>query len=63
MEGLVSKIYSLKKREFIFKRKASGALVTPITKLVNHVEGSSTNTYRRIQCEKSHLPVNFFEDM
>ena len=63
MEGLVNKIYSLKKREFIFKRKVSGALATPITQFINYVEDSSTKTYRRIQCEKSHLPVNFFEDM
>ena len=61
MEGLVQKVYELKRREYVYKKKPSGALSTHY--LVDPEEGSSTRTYRRIQVEKSHLPMQFWEQL
>ena len=63
MEGLVNKIFNLKKRDYIYKKKCTGVLSTHFSQLTDPIEGSSTSTYRRIQCDKSHLPIKFWEGM
>ena len=63
MENLVRKVYELKRREYVYKKKASGALFSHFQNLVDPEEGSSTSTYRRIQMEKSHLPMKFWENL
>ena len=63
MENLVRKVHELKKLEYVYKKKPSGALSSHFNKLVDPEEGSSTSTYRQIQMEKSHLPMQFWENL
>lgn len=53
----MTKIYELKKKLYIYKRKPDGSLVTHWSRLANPEEGSAINTYRKLQKEKAHLPL------
>jgi hypothetical protein len=63
MENLVRKVYELKRHEYVYKKKASGALSSHFKNLVDAEEGSSASTYRRIQMEKLHLPMQFWRNL
>jgi hypothetical protein len=56
LEGLVQKIYDLKKREFIYKRSEAGALATHFSRLADPDLGSAVKSYRDTQVAKAHLP-------
>jgi hypothetical protein len=61
MEGLVDRIYQLKPREYIYRRKPSGALSTHFSQLADPEEGSSVKTYRKNQVARAHLPVKMWK--
>ena len=56
----MDQIFQLKKREYIYRRKSSGALSTHFSILADPVEGASVNTYRKEQVSKAHLPVDIW---
>ena len=63
LNDLATKIYEMKKREFVYKVKPSGQLATYFTKLKNHEEGAAVDTHRTIEVEKAHLPTNLWNNL
>ena len=63
LDGLVDKLFNLKRREYIYKRKESGALATHFKHLADPDEGSSVKTYRKQQCDRAHLPLKLWKTM
>ena len=63
LEPLIKKVYELRRHEYIYKRKASGNLVSHFSVLADPEEGSSIKTYRKRQSEKCHLPIKFFSEL
>ena len=61
MEDVIQAVYDLKNKEYIYKRKASGALSTHFSLLADHVEGSAIKAYRETQVKKAHLPVKLWK--
>ena len=57
LEDLAKEIFMLKKKSYIYKRKADGSLVSHFSQLADVEEGSSIKTYRKKQVDKAHLPV------
>ena len=62
LEPLIAKIYELRKTSYLYKRTEFGRLAS-FLRLADPMEGSSTKTYRQNQELKSHLPLQFFENM
>ena len=61
LKDLACLIYEKKKKNYVFKRKASGWLSTYFTRLRDHVEGSAVDTHRRLEAEKAHLPTSLWK--
>ena len=60
LEGLVQKIYKLKKREYVYKRSEAGALASHLCRLADPDLGSAVKTYRDMQVAKAHLPTKLW---
>ena len=61
LEEIVQAVYDLKKKEYLYKQKPSGALATHFSRLADVNDGSSIKTYRNKQVEKAHLPVSIWK--
>ena len=58
MDLLTEKIYGLKNREFVYKKKANGKLVSHHSSLRNVKEGAAIDTHQKLQVDHSHLTVD-----
>ena len=61
LQPLAKKIFELKKREYIYKRKPGGGLSSHFTNLRDHNEGAAVATLRRKEKERAHLPMKIWE--
>jgi hypothetical protein len=62
LQGLVDRIFELKKREYIYRRKFSGGPSTHFSRLADSEEGASVSSYRKEQIASAHLPVNLWSN-
>lgn len=62
LDDLATKVYEMKRREFVFRLKPSGQLATYFTQLKNHVEGAAVDTHRMLEVEKAHLPTTLWKN-
>ena len=61
MDSLTEKILGMKDRDFLYKRRADGRLVTHPNLLKNFIEGAAVNTHHKLQVKHSHLPVELWK--
>ena len=61
LKGLAKRIFNLKRKMYIYKRKADGSLVSHFSKLADADIGSAVLTYREKQVEKAHLPLDMWK--
>jgi hypothetical protein len=61
LDGLAERIFNLKKKKYIYNRKADGSLVSHFSRLADIEHGSAVSTYRRQQVEKAHLPLDIWK--
>ena len=58
MDSLTEKILEMKDREFVYKKRANGMLVTNHHLLRNFAEGAAVDTHHKLKVRHSHLPVD-----
>ena len=61
MDSLTEKILRMKDRDFLYKRRADGRLVTHPSLLKNFIEGAAVDMHRKLQVKYSHLPVELWK--
>lgn len=61
LEPLAKEIFDLKKKEFIYKKTASGRLASHFSHLVDPQLGASVANYRRQVEEKAHMPTSLWK--
>ena len=61
MEGLVDKVFNLRKKEYVYKRNRQGQLVTSLHRLAYTSHGSAVKTYRKNDEKKSKVPLAFWK--
>ena len=60
LHGLAEEIFNLKKKEYLYRKTATGQLSTYVKKLTDSKEGAAVATYRRLEEENSHLPTTMW---
>ena len=48
-------------KNYVFKRKPGGSLVSHFSKLRDTVEGTAVDTHRKVEIEKAHLPTSLWK--
>ena len=54
-------MYTMRPREYVYKKSEYGSLATHWSRLADVDSGSAVKTYRQLQIEKAHLPVELWE--
>ena len=54
-------MYTMRPREYVYKKNEDGSLATHWSRLADVDSGSAVKTYRQLQIEKAHLPVELWE--
>ena len=60
MDKTIDKMFHMKKREYIYRRKESGELASHFSYLADVEQGSAVKTFRKQQQEKARLPVDIW---
>ena len=58
--GLAEEILDLKSKEYVYKKKSSGQLATRASLLVDQVEGAAVATFRWLEEERAHVPIEMW---
>jgi hypothetical protein len=58
---LAEKMYNLRRREYVYKKTATGGLASHFSRLADSKEGSAVKTHRRLEVEKAHMPVDMWK--
>ena len=53
----------MKKREFVYRKKANGKLSTHFSQLKNYKEGAAIDTHRKLEIQKAHLPIELWKEV
>ena len=61
LSNLRDKMYTMRPREYVYKKNEDGSLATHWSRLADVDSGSAVKTYRQLQIEKAHLPVELWE--
>ena len=61
LEDLAETIYSLRKKEYVYKRTPKGELATRFSRLRDPEEGAAVATFRQLERDKAHMPTNLWE--
>ena len=54
-------MYTMNPREYVLKKCEDGSLATRWSRLADVNTGSAVKTYRQLQIEKAHLPIELWE--
>ena len=54
-------MFKIKKREYIYKKTATGQLVTHFSHLSEYIEGVAVATHWRLEVERAHLPTQLWK--
>ena len=61
LKDLAGLIYEKRKKNYVFKRKPGGSLVSHFSLLRDTVEGAAVDTHRKVEIEKAHLPTSLWK--
>ena len=61
LDEAVHLMYTMRPREYVYKKSEDGSLATHWSRLADVDSGSAVKTYRQLQIEKAHLPVELWE--
>lgn len=58
---MAEEIFNLRQKEFVYKKTASGRLVTHFSNLVDYQQGAAVANFRRGMEERAHLPISLWK--
>ena len=61
LSNLTEKMYSMRPREYVYKKGENGSFASLRSRLADVDSGSAVKTHRQLQIEKAHLPVELWE--
>ena len=54
-------MFTMRPREYVYKKSEDGSFAIHWSRLADVDSGSTVKTYRQLQIEKAHLPVELWE--
>ena len=61
LSNLRDKMYTMRPREYVYKKSEDGSFATHWSRLTDVDSGSAVKTYRQLLIEKAHLQVELWE--